>query len=65
MPDQSVGAVSPLEVKESATVREVMQSLGIPANVPIILMINNRQAGLGDVLDEGDLLTFFPPMGGG
>lgn len=52
-----------LEVRGAARVREVVAELGLPA--PGILLVNERHAGLDDVLREGDALHLLPPVGGG
>lgn len=54
-----------IEVKDGATVREVMNQLGIPADLPTILLANGRQAPEGTVLKDGETLSIFPPLAGG
>jgi len=54
-----------IEVKDGATVREVMNQLGIPADLPNILLVNGRQAPEGAVLKDGETLSVFPPLAGG
>jgi len=54
-----------IEVKDGATVREVMNHLGIPSDFPNILLVNGRQAPDGSVLKDGETLSIFPPMAGG
>lgn len=54
-----------IEVKDGATVREVMNQLGIPAELPNILLVNGRQAPDAAVLKDGETLSIFPPLAGG
>jgi molybdopterin converting factor small subunit len=54
-----------IEVKDGATVREVMNHLGIPADFPNILLVNGRQAPDAAVLKDGETLSVFPPLAGG
>jgi len=54
-----------IEVKDGATVREVMNHLGIPPDLPNILLVNGRQAPDGTVLKDGETLSVFPPLAGG
>ena len=54
---------STLEVRGAARVCDVVADLGLPACG--ILLVNDRHAGLDDVLSEGDALHLFPPVGGG
>ncbi len=54
-----------IEVKDGATVREVMTQLGIPSDLPNILLVNGRQAPETAVLKDGEALSIFPPLAGG
>ncbi len=54
-----------IEVRDGATVREVMNQLGIPADLPNILLANGRQAPDSTVLKDGETLSVFPPLAGG
>jgi sulfur-carrier protein len=54
-----------IEVRDGATVREVMNQLGIPAELPNILLVNGRQAPDSTVLKDGEILSVFPPLAGG
>jgi molybdopterin converting factor small subunit len=54
-----------IEVRDGATVREVMTQVGIPQDVPNILLVNGRQTPESTVLKDGEILTIFPPLAGG
>ena len=54
-----------IEVKDGATVREVMNQLDIPPELPNILLVNGRQAPETTVLKDGEALSVFPPLAGG
>ena len=54
-----------LEVKDTATVREVLDQLGIPSELPNILLVNGRQAPESAILKDGETLSVFPPLAGG
>jgi molybdopterin converting factor small subunit len=54
-----------IEVKDGATVREVLNQLGVPAEFPNILLVNGRQAQENTVLKDGETLSVFPPLAGG
>ena len=54
-----------LEVKDGATVRDVMTQVGIPSDLPNILLVNGRQAPESTVLKDGETLSIFPPLAGG
>ncbi len=54
-----------IEVTDGATVRDVLNQLGVPAELPNILLVNGRQAPEGTVLKDGETLSVFPPLAGG
>ena len=61
----SAGNVRSLEIAEPATVRDVLEKLGIPHDIPKIIMINSRQGSIDDEVGPLDRVTIFPPVGGG
>ena len=65
LPPDAQNRKAALEVKEGATVREVMSQLGIPRDLPNILLVNGRQAPEETVLKDGEILSIFPPLAGG
>lgn len=54
-----------LDIKEKTTVREVLGELGVPLDIPKVIILNNEQGSLEGVLKNGDNLTIIPPMAGG
>ena len=54
-----------IDFKNDATVEEVMMELGIPLDMPKVIMLNEKQGKLEDHLKDGDRITVFPPVGGG
>jgi molybdopterin synthase sulfur carrier subunit len=54
-----------LDIAEPATVKDVLEKLGIPLDMPKVIMINERQGAIDDDVAAGDRLTIFPPVGGG
>lgn len=54
-----------LEIAEPATVKDVLEKLGIPLDMPKVIMINRRQGTIDDELVPLDRITIFPPVGGG
>ena len=47
------------------TVGEVVDALGIPRPEVGVMMVNGRNAELGDRTADGDVLAIFPVIGGG
>jgi molybdopterin converting factor small subunit len=52
-------------IRDGATVRDVMTQLGIPQDLPNILLVNGRRAPEDTVLTDGETLSVFPPLAGG
>jgi sulfur-carrier protein len=53
------------EYQATATVRHIVDDLGIPDAEVGIIFINGRSAVMDQVLAEGDTLSLFPLVGGG
>ena len=54
-----------IDLKKDAIVKDVMVELGIPLDMPKVIMLNDKQGKLEDNLKDGDRITVFPPVGGG
>ncbi|MGD0487639.1 MAG: MoaD/ThiS family protein [Syntrophorhabdales bacterium] len=52
-------------LKEGTTVEEVLRALKLPEHTPKIIILNGAHADAGRVLRDGDILSLFPPVGGG
>jgi sulfur carrier protein ThiS len=65
LPAGTQGRHAALEVKDGATVRDVLNQLGVPPELPNILLVEGRQAPETTVLAEGQTLSVFPPLAGG
>jgi molybdopterin converting factor small subunit len=65
LPDESDGRSATLGVADGSTVADVVRLLGIPADMPVITMIDGRDAALERPLGDGDVLSLFPPLAGG
>jgi len=46
-------------------VRKVVEDLKIPPKELALVLVNGQNASLDHVLTEGDILSLFPPVGGG
>ncbi len=53
-----------VEVPEGATVQDVANLLGI-GNVGAVILVNDQESHRGKQLNEGDVVSFFPPLAGG
>ena len=43
----------------------ILESLGIPPAAATIYLVNGKNANLDDPLSQSDVVSFFPPVGGG
>ena len=53
------------EVASAATAGDVVVRLPIPQSDPYTFFVNGRHAEQDQVLQEGDVLSIFPAVGGG
>ena len=63
-PSSREGAIL-LDVPPESTVHDVLQQLGIPANLERVALVNGTDAMPERALQAGDVLTVFPPLAGG
>ena len=54
-----------MEVEPGITVQRVLEGLTLPEDIPKIILINGVHAKPQDALQEGDVLSVFPPVAGG
>ena len=54
-----------LELSPEANASQLVQTLGIPPNAQLVILVNGRQAQEETSLTDGDTVTLFPPMAGG
>lgn len=52
-------------VEDGTTVRQIVDTLGIPKSEVKLTFVNGIQKPLDHVLNDGDRLGIFPPVGGG
>ena len=53
------------QIVESATVGELLDTLGMPRDVPSIILVNRENANLDSKLKEGDTVHLLPMVVGG
>lgn len=54
-----------VSLPEGATSTDIIDGLKIPKEEVAILLINGRDGQFGVELIEGDVVSIFPPVGGG
>lgn len=62
--DRTDGVVT-IDLPEGATIGELLDGLGIPADEVKLAMVNGIHAEVGRVLATSDRIGLFPPVGGG
>jgi molybdopterin converting factor small subunit len=55
----------PVTVREGASVEQALRDLAIPDEVQKVVLLNGRHATMQSTLQDGDVLTLFPPVEGG
>jgi molybdopterin converting factor small subunit len=65
LPEPAAQCTLGLDVDSHATVRNVLTRLGVPDDLPRIVLINGHYAAEDCHLDRGDVVSIFPPLIGG
>ena len=65
LPPGSNGRRTVLEVAGGSTVGQVLDRLGIPRNLSKLIMVDGVHRGVDTVLQDGNVLSVFPPIAGG
>lgn len=66
--DQYAPGVDPVfdyEVADGATVRDMVEKLGIPAELAGVIVVSDAATSPDHVLRDGDRVTLLPPLAGG
>lgn len=64
-PDAELGEHVEVEMPDGATIGELVDKLALPADQVKVVFVNHRIRGEGHVLQDGDRVGIFPPVGGG
>lgn len=65
LPQASHDGTVTLDVPTDSTVHDVLEHLGVPAEVERVALINGGDATPDRTLHPGDVLIVFPPLAGG
>ena len=52
-------------LEREMTIEELVKDLGLPEDIPKIVIVNGSHAELDYILKDGDILSVFPPPAGG
>ncbi|MEW6274583.1 MAG: MoaD/ThiS family protein [Bacillota bacterium] len=64
-PAAGLGKACLVQVPEGATGSDLIRQLNIPADQVFTMFVNGRHAAPEQVLQPGDRVALFPPIGGG
>lgn len=59
------GDLITLQLAEGTTVRDVIKQYGIPEEEVFSSLVNGLHKPFDTILQDGDRVAFFPPVGGG
>lgn len=54
-----------IEVEEGSTMLDIIKHLGIDEKEVAIKLLNGRDGPIDRKVEDGDILSLFPPIGGG
>ena len=64
-PTGTPGENAVIDLPEGSTVRELAHQLGIPDQLPRLVIVNGHEASADHRLEAGDSVSMFPPLQGG
>ena len=64
-PEAAKGSAFDVELPGACTVGDLLRDWEIPEDIPLVIFVNSVHAEKDRVLQEGDVLAVFPPVGGG
>ena len=65
LPENAVDGSAILDVLPGLTADGVLRSLRVPEDMPRIMLVNGRDAAPEQPLQDGDVVSVFPPLAGG
>jgi sulfur-carrier protein len=54
-----------MDVHAHDTVQALLKALGVPGELPRIVLVNGQHASEDTLLTDGDVVSVFPPLIGG
>ena len=54
-----------MEMEGQARVKDILERLKIPEEIPKIILVNGIHGKIDQILKEGDVVSIFPPVAGG
>lgn len=54
-----------IKINENTTILDIIKILNIDENEVAIMLLNGRDGNSDRMLNDGDVISLFPPVGGG
>lgn len=54
-----------IKIKENTTMLDIIKILNIDENEVAIMLLNGRDGNSDRIIKDGDIVSLFPPVGGG
>jgi molybdopterin converting factor small subunit len=64
-PGERAGTPFAIELPDHATLRQLIEQLNIPAEETKVMFVNGIIQEFDSILEDGDEVGIFPPIGGG
>ena len=65
LPPGSQNKRATITVKKGTTIDELLEKLNLPSNITNVVMVNGANKSRETQLEEGDVVSVFPPIAGG
>jgi sulfur-carrier protein len=65
LPQHAMRSGLQMDVHDHDTVQALMKALGVPDDLPKIILVNGQHASENSLLTDGDIVSVFPPLIGG
>lgn len=65
LPEDATSKTAMIAMESGGTVQDLITGLGIPENTVKLIFINGVHGKRDTVLNDGDRVGLFPPVGGG
>ena len=54
-----------VKVEDGSTIEKLIQTLQLPGNEARVILINGKSKMTTDIIEDGDQINIFTPLGGG
>ncbi|UCD85525.1 MAG: MoaD/ThiS family protein [Deltaproteobacteria bacterium] len=54
-----------LDLEEGVSVEEALKGISVPEKIPLLILVDGNHQRKDYILKEGEVLSVYPPIGGG